>query len=140
MFLKCDFCNTMIAVKFANLQHNSSFMSVLSNIVSCKCPNCGQAYVFKNQNPYNLTQLADMHKNCPSCGKSFEREPGFYFGAMYVSYGITSGIVIVFALLFRWMFTMPIPALIGLIALVILSTFPLIFRWSRMIWLSWFIN
>ncbi|UPT66375.1 MAG: hypothetical protein M0D57_18195 [Sphingobacteriales bacterium JAD_PAG50586_3] len=72
-------------------------MSALGNIISCKCPNCGDAYVFTNQNPYNLWHLADMHQNCPKCGKSFSKEPGFYFGAMYVSYGLTSGIVIVFS-------------------------------------------
>lgn len=115
-------------------------MSAIGNIISCKCPNCGQAYVFKNQNPYNLWQLADMHKRCPNCDKNFEREPGFYFGAMYVSYALTSGIVIVFATVFGWMFKLPTLPLIGIISVVILSTFPLIFRWSRMIWLHWFIN
>ena len=29
-----------------------------------------------------------MHDECPECGVSFEREPGFYYGAMYFSYGI----------------------------------------------------
>ena len=116
------------------------YMSAIGNIISCKCPSCGQAYVFKNQNPYNLWQLADMHKRCPKCDKSFDREPGFYFGAMYVSYGLTSGIVIVFAAVLGWGFKLPTLPLIGIITAVILATFPLIFRWSRMIWLSWFID
>jgi endogenous inhibitor of DNA gyrase (YacG/DUF329 family) len=114
-------------------------MSAISNILTGKCPNCGQAYVFKNQNPYNLPKLADMHLRCPNCNKSFEREPGFYFGAMYVSYAITSGIVIVFATLFGWIFPLPTLLLIGIITAVILLTSPLIFRVSRMIWLYWFI-
>ena len=114
-------------------------MNTLKNIITCKCPNCGVSYVFKDQNPYNLTKLAEMHKRCPNCDKSFEKEPGFYFGAMYVSYAMTSGIVIVFATVFGWGLQMETLPLVGIIALLILSTFPLVFRWSRMIWLSWFI-
>ena len=30
-----------------------------------------------------------MHKECAACGEDFEREPGFYFGAAYVSYALT---------------------------------------------------
>jgi hypothetical protein len=114
-------------------------MSTLGNIITCKCPNCGQAYVFKDQNPYNLMKLADMHKRCPNCDKSFDKEPGFYFGAMYVSYGLTSGIVIIFGAFFSWVVPMATLPLICLITGLVLATFPLIFRWSRMIWLSWFI-
>lgn len=114
-------------------------MSALLNIITCKCPNCGVSYVFKQQNPYNLNHLADMYDRCPNCDKSFQREPGFYFGAMYVSYGLTSAVAIVFAGVFGWIFKMDTLPLVGIIAFVILATFPLIFRWSRMIWLAWFI-
>lgn len=27
-----------------------------------------------------------MHDNCSHCGQSFQPEPGYYFGAMFVSY------------------------------------------------------
>ncbi len=29
-----------------------------------------------------------MHDECPSCGLRFNREPGYFLGAMYVSYGL----------------------------------------------------
>jgi len=29
-----------------------------------------------------------MHDKCPSCGLRFNREPGYFLGAMYVSYGL----------------------------------------------------
>lgn len=34
-----------------------------------------------------------MHKQCSACGQRFEPEPGFYYGAMFISYiflGFTS--------------------------------------------------
>ena len=30
-----------------------------------------------------------MHEDCPHCGHHFEKEPGFFLGAMYVSYALT---------------------------------------------------
>lgn len=30
-----------------------------------------------------------MPDHCPECGLSFMPEPGFYYGAMYVSYALT---------------------------------------------------
>jgi len=36
-----------------------------------------------------------MHERCPVCDLKFEREPGYFLGAMYISYGL--GIVTVAA-------------------------------------------
>lgn len=30
-----------------------------------------------------------MHEACPACGFSYEREPGFYLGSIYLNYGVT---------------------------------------------------
>jgi hypothetical protein len=30
-----------------------------------------------------------MHEACPHCGFSYEREPGFYLGSIYLNYGAT---------------------------------------------------
>ncbi|WP_424964423.1 DUF983 domain-containing protein [Ekhidna sp.] len=35
-----------------------------------------------------------MHKKCPNCSQSLEPEPGFYTGAMYVSYAFQVAIII----------------------------------------------
>ena len=29
-----------------------------------------------------------MHDCCPGCGLHFNREPGYFLGAMYISYGL----------------------------------------------------
>jgi len=45
-----------------------------------------------------------MHERCPVCDLKFEREPGYFLGAMYISYGL--GIVTVAALAaFLWYVT-----------------------------------
>ena len=54
-----------------------------------RCPQCGQTHLFVEPNAYKLRSTAHMHKGCAACGEDFEREPGFYFGAAYVSYALT---------------------------------------------------
>jgi uncharacterized protein (DUF983 family) len=46
---------------------------------------CGRGKLFRDW-------LA-MHKQCPHCGATFEREPGFFLGSIYVNYGLTALIV-----------------------------------------------
>jgi uncharacterized protein (DUF983 family) len=62
--------------------------SLLTAIGQGRCPRCREGLIFK----YPLTQFRNfsaMNAFCSSCEASFEPEPGFYFGAMYVSYGFT---------------------------------------------------
>src|SRR6187549_2648221 len=51
-----------------------------------KCPHCGQGQVFeKKKSP---VQLPVMKTRCDNCNYLFDREPGYFLGAMYISYGL----------------------------------------------------
>ena len=63
------------------------FGAVLLN----KCPQCFEGNLFTHK-AYNLRNLSGMPPNCPICAEDFAREPGFYFGAAYVSYALTVGL------------------------------------------------
>jgi len=39
-----------------------------------------------------------MHERCPVCALKFEREPGYFLGAMYISYGVALLTIVVLAL------------------------------------------
>ena len=54
-----------------------------------KCPKCAQSNLFTDPNPYHFKKLGDMPVVCPNCALPFTPEPGFYYGAMYVSYALT---------------------------------------------------
>jgi hypothetical protein len=77
----------------------------------------------------------EMNDPCPVCGLVFQREEGYFLGAMYVSYGLASGIMISFyflatALLPDWNGT-----LIALLVMVpYLLLVPAVFRYSRVVW------
>lgn len=53
------------------------------------CPKCGEGKLFKNPNPYNIKMIGDMPDHCPNCHLAFMPEPGFYYGAMFMSYVVT---------------------------------------------------
>jgi len=61
--------------------------SKLFGIVRMKCPCCHEGDLFTHPNPYTLAHFSDMPKRCPVCNQSYEPEPNFFYGAMYVSYG-----------------------------------------------------
>ncbi|MBL6445090.1 DUF983 domain-containing protein [Fulvivirga sp. 29W222] len=79
-----------------------------------------------------------MHSQCDVCGLHYEREPGFFFGAMYISYAFSVAIFVAVgvALSFLGDFSLEVYLLtiIGVIALFL----PFLFRYSRILFLHIF--
>jgi uncharacterized protein (DUF983 family) len=72
--------------------------SFILNVYKEKCPNCSQGHVFKqNVSLFNLPVMNDV---CEKCNYRYDREPGYFIGAMYLSYGlaILEGIITFFTL------------------------------------------
>jgi len=86
-------------------------------------------------------KFADMHPNCSNCGQTFEPEPGYYFGAMYVSFAINVGIFLVLLfILAQLVEEITTMMMLGLILAVVVGLLPIIFRISRAIWINIFIH
>ncbi len=115
--------------------HNTYYQS----IVKQTCPRCRTAPMFKHR-PYNLSQFDEMHDHCPKCGQSFEPEPGYYTGAMYVSYAIQVVIVMITSLLIT-VFTKDLDLIwyVAPILTFVLVAMPYTFRLSRSIWIHLFV-
>ena len=93
-----------------------------------RCPACLEGRVFRGA----LT----MNGTCPVCGHRFERAPGFFVGAMYVSYALAVPLCTVLAVLLRLVLPgWDILAIMGLVAVLFLPFVPVIFRLSRIIWM-----
>ncbi|MCL6267749.1 DUF983 domain-containing protein [Flagellimonas myxillae] len=109
---------------------------MIKNILSNKCPNCHTGKIYKQNNFLENWYKPKMHKSCTHCGYVFEKEPGFFFGAMYVSYaiGIIEAIMVVFAATFYYenIFNYQIFIWIAVV-LIALSSFNM--RISRIIWI-----
>ncbi|AXG74527.1 DUF983 domain-containing protein [Flavobacterium arcticum] len=112
-------------------------MSQFTDIITEKCPICGEGHVFTKKGNPLLFKMPKMNKECLVCHHKFEKEPGFFYGAMYVSYGLTileMAPIFLISRIFVDSYNATI-AIIGLSAFL-LSTFN--FRLSRMIWMYMF--
>jgi hypothetical protein len=76
-----------------------------------------------------------MNDPCPVCGLVFQREEGYFLGAMYVSYLLAVVILVPFYYLIAWLFPDWNGILVACVALVpYLPLMPAVFRYSRVIW------
>ena len=113
------------------------------SVFSNKCPKCNKGSFWKSNNPYyNLFfNGGENHKNCSNCDLKFEIEPGFFYGAMYVSYGLGIGlgslILIISLAIFEMKNILVLSLIIGLIILILA---PVNYFLSRLIWLNAFID
>jgi uncharacterized protein (DUF983 family) len=99
-------------------------------IFAQRCPRCLRGRIYSG--------LLRMNRVCPVCGHQFQREPGYFLGAMYISYPL-SLIVIGLSLWFitslrpdlrlEWAVFLTIPILVVCV--------PGIVRWSRVLWMHW---
>lgn len=114
----------------------------LYSIFRNKCPRCHEGKMFTHNNPYNLTNFYQMEERCEVCDEKYEKEPGFFFGAMFVSYALN---VVWFVT--GWVATMvllPEDFDILLLASIIIGfgliMAPLTYRLSRLIWINFFVS
>jgi hypothetical protein len=75
-----------------------------------------------------------METHCPVCRLEFEREPGYFLGAMYFSYGLAvlSGTPTVMIMVLLEVSNLWI---IVVLTLQLILSSPWLFRYSRVIWL-----
>jgi uncharacterized protein (DUF983 family) len=51
------------------------------------CPRCRMGRIFRDS-ICRVYRWPKMYERCPVCDLKFEREPGYFLGAMYISYGL----------------------------------------------------
>lgn len=114
--------------------------SKLYSILKGTCPRCHKGKIFIYKNAYKLTHLTKMHSRCPKCGLNYKPEPGFYFGAGYVSYALGVAIAVTISVgLSPWISffeNFELYAIIIISTIIILT--PVLFRLSRTCWLNFF--
>lgn len=112
----------------------------LYSIFSNKCPKCHKGDFFVHHNPYKLSEFDKMHTECPVCKESFEKEPGFYYGAMYVNYGITVAIGVAWFLINWVLFNFNALFYAISFAILLIVLLPWVFRTGRLIWINLFVK
>jgi uncharacterized protein (DUF983 family) len=114
--------------------------TALYSITHLVCPRCQEEKLFAHS-VYNLRKLGEMRRECNHCGLKYSIEPGFFYGAAYVSYGLTVGIGIFTFLLLYWLWRdASVEAYVLVICSALIVAFPLCFALSRVIWLNMFVK
>lgn len=113
----------------------------LYSIMYFKCPHCHEGEFFKSRNPYNFKHLSATYDNCPKCKRKLYIEPGFYYGAMYVSYALGVAHVVTF-----WVASLVLDLeiefwnFIILVGSFLVLLTPLYYALSKIIWANLFLN
>lgn len=119
--------------------------SYLSTIFGCWCPRCREGKLFKYGLSFRLQKNMEMHDRCPVCNQVTDIEVGFYYGTGYVSYLIGIAITVLFFLV--WLLIIGFSfkdnrflVWIILNSVLLLLLQPWLMRFSRSLWLSFFVS
>jgi uncharacterized protein (DUF983 family) len=114
--------------------------SKLYSILTGTCPKCQKESMYLDPNPLHLGNILKMNENCSYCGLKYQIEPSFFYGAMYVSYGLNVAIgIAAFIISYVLLNSSLKVAFISIIA-SLLVLFPIVLRWSRNIYINMFVS
>ncbi|HMI07844.1 MAG TPA: DUF983 domain-containing protein [Flavobacterium sp.] len=114
--------------------------SKLNSILTGTCPRCQKESMYFDQNPLHLSKTLKMHDRCSHCGLKYMLEPSFFYGAMYVSYGLNVAVGIAAFIVSFVLFGSSVKtAFISIFAALILLM-PFVLRWSRNIYINMFVS
>jgi len=112
----------------------------LYSIITGTCPVCQEESMYREANPYKLTKIFDMHERCSHCGTKYKIEPSFFFGAMYVSYGLGVAVSVAAFIITYFFLGGGLMATFIAITVTLIVLMPLLIRISRNIWINLFLN
>ena len=114
----------------------TTYLPAWPAVVHAKCPRCRRGDMFST--PMYGFKSQQMNATCPHCGFTYEREPGYFYVAMLLSYAMFVAEMVTMAVALRVLTGSSNPWLYVSVILsvgVILSPFN--FRYSRVILLYW---
>ena len=109
------------------------------SIVNGKCPKCHEGNFFANCFTFNPKKITEIHDNCSNCNLKYMIEPSFYYGAMYVNYGITVALSIITFLVSKLVFNATLLQSFAAIFIALIILAPVNLRLSRILWLNMFV-
>jgi uncharacterized protein (DUF983 family) len=106
-------------------------------IIHARCPRCRVGKIFGN--PMYSLSGQKIQQQCGHCGLVYEREPGYFYAAMYVSYAFIVAELVTVAMAIYILTRSENPWLYLVIMLTIVALLaPFNFRYSRVLLLHWF--
>ncbi len=114
--------------------------SKLNSILTGTCPRCQNESMYLDKNPLHFSKILKMNEKCSHCGLKYQIEPSFFYGAMYVSYGLNvatgvAAFIVSYLILNSSIKTAFIAIIVSNVIL-----FPFVLRWSRNIYINMFVS
>jgi uncharacterized protein (DUF983 family) len=103
-------------------------LQVIARALRLRCPRCGAQPLFAG--------VFTMREGCSACGLRYEREQGYFVGAIYVNYAVTVGLALGGVLLVDAMIGLSLPMQVGAAVVLAVLVPPLFFRYARSLWLA----
>lgn len=100
-----------------------------------KCPKCQEGDLFETGS-FSFSKPFDMPEKCPNCGQRYFLGPGFYYGAMFISYVMTGFYALIFVGSLILFFHVDWQIAFGLMVLSMAILFVWFFRTARAIWIN----
>lgn len=127
------------------MKEGRTYRGYFATVLGCCCPRCREGKLFKNPLTVHINRNMEMFESCPVCGQPTDIEVGFYYGTGYISYlvalGITGISVLAWFLLIGFSFK-DNRFLIWIVfnSIFLLALQPWLMRFSRSLWLSFFVS
>ena len=112
----------------------------LYSIFKGTCPKCHEESMYTNKNPYILSEALSMNEKCSNCSTKYKIEPSFFYGAMYVSYGVGIAFAVAAFVISHFVFNASLNYLFISIVITLIAFMPIIMRVSRNIWINIFMS
>ncbi len=110
----------------------------LYSILTGSCPVCHAESMYTSSNLYNPSKTLEMQERCSNCNTKYKIEPSFFYGAMYVSYGVGIAFAVATFIITYFVFNLDKFYLVLSITGVLIVSLPVILRLSRNIWINLF--
>ena len=113
----------------------------LYSIANNKCPRCHEGDFFANRRSmFNLKKTLNLHENCSNCDLKYLMEPSFFYGAMYINYGITVALSVIAFVIAKVFIGLSLnQSFFSIIGVLIVFT-PINLRLARLLWISFFVS
>ncbi len=114
--------------------------SKLYSIITGYCPRCHMESMYVDKNPFHLAKIYKMHEKCSHCGLHYKIEPSFFYGAMYVSYGLGVAFSVAAFVVSFVLFNSTIETAFIAIVVTLIGLMPIQMRLARNMWINIFIK
>lgn len=95
-----------------------------------RCPRCGAGHLFRH--------YFELSPDCPRCGLHFEREPGYFAGALAINIMVAGGLfaVVFVALLAATIPTVPVVELLVVLVPIVVFVPIIYYPFSKTVWMA----